>query len=294
MKYEIEKLPKNTVKIRITVPVEQVKTLKETVAGEIIKETEVPGFRKGMAPRELAEKKLDTSKVRGEVINRAVSSFYFQAIKEAHLAPIIHPKIEIREFEEEGDLIFEARIAEKPEISLGDYKACLSLAASQSPAKILGADGQEAKPKESEEDVITKVMENVYSVAKIEISDLLIEEEVNHMLSRLIDQTGRLGLTIESYLSSVGKTVEELRSQYRSSAEKSLKTEFLLHEIATREGLTASGGEVEEMIKAAPDEESRKFLSSQENRNYVHSIILKNKAVSQLVKFFEEARDGKN
>ena len=121
--------------------------------------------------------------------------------------------------------------------------------------------------------------------------DLLVDEEVNHMLSRLIDQTGRLGLTVEQYLNSSGRTLDQIKQEYSQTALKTLKLEFLLYEIADSEKITATEKEIADAVSAAPDEKSRAELSKEENKNYVRSIILKNKVIQYLVQLSEGSKN---
>ena len=56
--------------------------------------------------------------------------------------------------------------------------------------------------------------------SEVDVPDILVDEEVNHMLSRLIDQTGRLGLTVEQYLNSSGRTLDQIKQEYSQTALK--------------------------------------------------------------------------
>lgn len=281
MKYEIEDLGKRTKKIKITAGADEVAKLYVAAAEELAKEIEIPGFRKGLAPLHLAKAKIDPSKLRGEIINRAATSFYPQVIKEALLKPIIFPRLEIIQLEEGRDLIFTATFCEKPEVKLGDYRLAVAQAQEKN-RTILGVDGQPANSPASD-DSLDKVMDAILSVSEVSPADLLIDEEVNHMLSRLIDQTVRLGLTVEQYLLSTGKTLDQLKAEYRRIAERTIKLEFILYEIAGLENMTVSEEEISATIEGAPDEKSRQLLQNEENRSYVRSVVLKNKVIQSLI-----------
>ena len=68
----------------------------------------------------------------------------------------------------------------------------------------------ETDTKVSIEDVITAISDT----SEVEISDLLIEEEVNRMLSRLLKQAETLDLSIDQYLSAQNKTAADLKKEY--------------------------------------------------------------------------------
>lgn len=291
MKFEVEKLPKKEYKLKITIEDEKVEETRNHVIDEMAKNAEVKGFRKGEAPRAMIEANLDKGKIRGEVVNHIVPPAYDQAIKETHLRPILLPKVELVEYEDGKDLIFTATTCEAPDFALGDYKSQITNNKSQIKKEktILGADGQpinkSERGEENEETKINSLLESVLSVSKIEICDLLIDEEVNHMLSRLIDQTGRLGMTVDQYLLSLNKNVEVLKSEYKQSAEKTLKLEFLLASIGQAEAISVSDEEINETIQAAPDDETRKNLANPESRAYIKSILFKNKTIQKLMEY---------
>ena len=60
-----------------------------------------------------------------------------------------------------------------------------------------------------------------------EIWPFLIEKETNRLLSQLLDELKRLGMSLDQYLASRGKTDEQLRSEYDERAEKDLKMEWV-------------------------------------------------------------------
>ena len=290
MNFEVEKLPKSTFILKVTIPSDEIGKIRDHVIDDLAKEIELPGFRKGTAPRSLAEKSLDESKIRGEVINHAVSSIYPQVIKESHLKPIVFPRVEVKQYEIGKDFIFEAKVCEKPDFKIGDYKETLKNLSLKLDNKILGTDGKPVTESEPENN-IDKILDVVANGSEVDVPDLLVDEEVNHMLSRLIDQTGRLGLTVEQYLNSSGRTLDQIKQEYSQTALKTLKLEFLLYEIADSEKITATEKEIADAVSAAPDEKSRAELSKEENKNYVRSIILKNKVIQYLVQLSEGSKN---
>lgn len=300
MKVEIEKLPRKTVKFKITLAKEKVAQTREHVIDEMVKEVEIPGFRKGLAPRSLTEPKLDEAAVRGQIINHLIPQAYDQAVKESLVKPIILPKIEVLSFEAGADLVFSATTAEAPEISLGNYKEKLSTlnslprrqAGQLSTSKtILGPDGQPlSKPdeeKDAEAEKINQIFEILLETSTIDVPELLVEDELNRMLGRLLEQVNRLGISLDQYLQSVGKTVESLKGEYRQMAEKNIKLEFLLLNVARQEEIKVEESEISATIEATPDQKSRQDLAKAENRVYLESILLKNKVVQKLLVYSE-------
>ncbi len=290
MKSEIKSSGKSQIEITITVPSDRVGGVFEKVLDEATKEIEIEGFRKGHAPKNLVLDKINKQKVHDEVVNRIVSESYTAAIKEHLLKPIVNPKIELIQFEPESkkDLIFKATTAERPEVTLGDYQSELKKLKVQKPAgEIVGPDGRPlsgtsgtSKPSGPS---LNDVLQAVLSTSQVEIPEILTENEVARMLSRLIDQTARLGLTIEQYLQSLGKTVEQLRAEYSQQSQENLKAELVLEELAQVEKIEVTDKEITDAIQAAPDEKSKKELAKEENKWYIRSVLKRNKTMQRLL-----------
>jgi FKBP-type peptidyl-prolyl cis-trans isomerase (trigger factor) len=291
VKTEVERLPKNTIKIEITVPAEDVKKTYEEVVGEMCQNVEVAGFRKGKAPRALAEKQLNPKTVENHALEHLLNQAVSAAIKEHLLKPIANPKVEIRQYAPDKDLIFTARLAEKPKIELGDYPKTLKEFRPKKAASPLlyGPDGQPTTGRNEKKETVQveELLDALLTQVVLEIPDLLVEEEVNRMLSRLVDQTARVGLTIEEYLKSQNKTTEQLRQEYRQQAEQTLKYEFLLAELGTLEKIKVEEKEIEDMIAAAPDEKTREQFKQPASRLYIASVLRNNKTIRRLIEIAE-------
>lgn len=289
MKSEVKKIGKHQLEITVTVPHQWVGEVLEKVIGDAAKEIEIEGFRKGHAPKNLVREKIDTPKAYGEVVNRVVAESYNSVVKEHLLKPIVNPRIEIIQFEPEAkkDFVFKATTAERPEVTLGDYKKELAkLKVQKPPEEIVGPDGQPLKTPKSQKTqtpTISDILQAVLKTAEVEIPEILIESEVTRMLSRLVDQTARLGLTIEQYLQSQGKTAEQLRTEYSQQAEENLKAELVLDELAKVENIEVTDKEIDKAIRANPDEKTRQELAKEENRWYIKSILRRNKTIQRLV-----------
>ena len=125
MKTQIEKLPKSTIKMTVTIENDKVKEFYEKEVEKAIENTEIQGFRKGTAPKEMVIEKVGNSKLYGDAINNLLQNFYPQALKENKLLPVSNPKVEIKEFDVEKDLEFTAEFAIKPDVKIGDYRKAL-------------------------------------------------------------------------------------------------------------------------------------------------------------------------
>jgi trigger factor len=110
----------------------------------------------------------------------------------------------------------------------------------------------------------------------------LIEQEANRLLSQLLDEIKRLGVSLDQYLASRGNTDKELRMEYEERAEKDLKLEFLLRRIADEEKITVEQQDIDKAVSEIKDEKQRKEVSS--NPYLVAAIIRQQKTLDFLSK----------
>jgi trigger factor len=79
----------------------------------------IPGFRKGKAPRAIVERHLGKSRLLEEALDRLLPQAYEQALKEQEIDPFAQPDVEITQTD---PLIFKAVVPLTPEVELGDYQ----------------------------------------------------------------------------------------------------------------------------------------------------------------------------
>ena len=203
-----------------------------------------------------------------------IPEIYKKLMDEHKFAPIIGPRIELVEFEEDKDLKLNITIVEKPDIKINDYKKAI---------KDLGK--LKAKEKEEDKKEITNVdiVEKLLEISEIEIPEIIVQEEVSRMMSSLIDQTSKMGISIEEYAEAHKKNLQQIRDEYKENAEKTIKSDFLITEVAKEEGIDVTEEDIEKTINVIPDEESRKQFENPEQRMYIKAVMLKAKTLENLV-----------
>ena len=241
----------------------------------------INGFRPGKAPLKRVEEKIGKAKIQEEVLKSLIPAVYLEAIKEHQIRPIINPQIKILSRREKEDWQIMATTCEAPPIELNDYKQSIRQALA---SEKIWVPGKEEETKKKKEKRLGKIFQALLVSVKIKIPQILIEEETNRMLAKLIDQTQQLNLNIEQYLASVGKTSQQLRQEYQRQAEETLKLEFILSAIADKENVQVSKAEVEKMIKTAPDEKTRKELENPLYQAYLRQLLKKRKVIDNLMK----------
>ena len=102
-----------------------------------------------------------------------------------------------------------------------------------------------AKQAQAENAADEKLFDELTSNVKINMPDALVEDEVNGQIQQMAAQIQQYGVSFTQYLKMMGKTVEDVKNDYRENAEKSVKLRLTLNKIAEVENLEATDEDVE-------------------------------------------------
>ena len=122
MSFEVETLEKSMVKLTITVSAEDFEKAVEKAYKNNKNKISVQGFRKGKASRAMIEKMYGAGIFYEEAANDLMPDAYEKAVEESGLDIVSRPEIDIVQIESGKEFIFTAKVAVKPEITLGEYK----------------------------------------------------------------------------------------------------------------------------------------------------------------------------
>jgi trigger factor len=283
-----------TLELAIILPWDIVSKEHDETVTRLIEQVEVKGFRKGKAPREIAEKQLDNAKVYEEAIRHLVPEAYEKAIKEHTIRPIMQPDIHLKKAKEGETWEVVMYTCEKPTVDISSYKSIVQKARGElkkdlpAQAGDLWIPGKDAKNEKKEESADEKkqkqlnaVLDALLKEIDIKIPGILLTEDVNRRLSTFLDQLTKLGLTIDTYCKSKGTTPDELRKQYENEARNTYKLEFVLEEIADNEKVTVNDKEIEDVITKTSDPKEKKAL--QQNKYYIASLLRRQKTLDKLL-----------
>lgn len=280
MQSTIQRLPDASVELTITIPWAEVEAQYEKTITAMVAQAEVSGFRKGKAPRNVVEEKLDKTKTYEEVLKVLIPTVYSKAIEEHKLHPIVSPKIELKEATEKKDWILRALTCEKPEVTIREYKKAIQDLKASKTAKIWKPGDKQEDKNQPNKPTLDELLKTLYDNVTIKLPALLLEHEVHRLLSDLIDQTKKLGMSVEQYLSSTGRTSETVRKEYEGQAQRTLSLEFALEAIADREGILISDDDIDTVIKTAKTDQEKDSLTAQ--RYYIASVLRRQKTLDFL------------
>lgn len=123
MSFKVENMEeKNMVKLVIEATAEEFEAGLNTAFNKNKNKISVPGFRKGKAPRKMVEKLYGAEIFYEDAANAIIPDAYAKAADESELEIVSQPKIDVVQIEAGKPFIFEATVAVKPEVELGQYK----------------------------------------------------------------------------------------------------------------------------------------------------------------------------
>jgi len=108
--------------VTVELPAEEYEGALDHAWRRVANRMNIPGFRRGKAPRALVERYAGPAAINEEAVRRLLPECYDQAIEEAGIAPIERPQFDIVQMERGQPLIFKATVALRPTIDLDGYQ----------------------------------------------------------------------------------------------------------------------------------------------------------------------------
>ena len=122
MKIELEKQEHNVVKMNIEFPAKDAVDAYNRASQRISQHVNIPGFRRGKAPRNVIEQHVGAERIKYEALETLLPKVFQQAIKENELDVISQPSVESYDFNVGEDLKVVASVEVRPQFELKDYK----------------------------------------------------------------------------------------------------------------------------------------------------------------------------
>jgi trigger factor len=119
LKVTNEKTENRQAYLKIEVDPPEVETATEKAYHRLVKRVNIPGFRRGNAPRPVFERHFGKHELFHEMLDDLVPDVYKKAIKEENLEPVAEPQLEL---ESEEPVVLKVIVPLKPVVNVGDYK----------------------------------------------------------------------------------------------------------------------------------------------------------------------------
>ncbi len=162
MEHTVEKLSGNKVKISFQIPAADFDGAVQKAYLQTRGRINVPGFRKGKAPRKLIESMYGREIFYDDALELLFPEAYMTAVKENGLEPVGRPELDVQEMEAGKDLAFSCEVFVMPEVTLGEYQG---VAVTRKVRKVTAEDvddriAQEQKRVARSVDVTDRPLEN--------------------------------------------------------------------------------------------------------------------------------------
>ncbi|EGA89075.1 trigger factor (TF) [Planococcus donghaensis MPA1U2] len=151
-----EKQEGNTGILTVEVPAEEVNAGLDKAFKKVVKEINVPGFRKGKMPRQMFEKRFGAESLYQDALDFILPDAYANAVEEAGINPVDRPEIDIETIEKNQPLVFTAKVIVKPEVELGEYK---------------GLEASKPDTEVTDEDIEKQLKENQERLAELTVKE---------------------------------------------------------------------------------------------------------------------------
>ena len=122
MNTTIEKQPENIVKVDIEIPAKEAVNYYNSAAKRLAQYVNIPGFRKGKAPRNIVEQYVGEERIKHEALEGALPRIFSEVIKENQFDVVAQPYVESYDYKVGNDLKITAKLELRPDVTLGEYK----------------------------------------------------------------------------------------------------------------------------------------------------------------------------
>lgn len=194
MNSTVEALEGNKVKVSVSIDETEFEKDIDAAFKRIAQEVNLPGFRRGKAPRRLLEARLGTGVAREEALREALPRYYADAVTEHEVDVIAAPEIEITDGEEDGPVAFDAVVEVRPVVTVAGYD---------------GLKVTMPSPDPSDEEIDSQIDRMRKLDATVEVVDRPAEEGDTVVIDIVgtLDGEEQDGLTTDDYSYEVGSGI---------------------------------------------------------------------------------------
>ncbi|MBQ7764956.1 trigger factor [bacterium] len=122
METKIEKLPENVVKVDVEIEAKDAVNYYNNAAKKLAQYVNIPGFRKGKAPRNIVEQHIGEERIKHEALEAALPKIFSDVIRENEFDIVAQPYVESYDYKIGENMKITAKLELRPEVTLGEYK----------------------------------------------------------------------------------------------------------------------------------------------------------------------------
>ncbi|MFW5913778.1 MAG: trigger factor, partial [Bacillota bacterium] len=128
--------------------------------------------------------------------------------------------------------------------------------------------------------------------AEMSIADEMIEEEKNRLMDNTKKQAQQYGLDLDTYLQLTGMSKEQFEERLKDDAERSIRYNLTIDQVAKEEGIDATDEEVEQKYQELANQHNMDVeqVKNQVNENAVKQEVIFKKAIDFLVDNLEDKK----
>jgi FKBP-type peptidyl-prolyl cis-trans isomerase (trigger factor) len=147
---------------------------------------------------------------------------------------------------------------------------------------------QERKKFEQDERFVNDLVRVAVKEANIQAPKSLVDAEMRLMEKQYVNRIEQLGLKLEDFLKTQNTDLETLRKNWNKDADFKVSADLLFVSIAKAYKIEVNDKEIDLEISKIKDEKLRKDYESSHGRNYITSVLLRQKSLAKLRSLSEE------
>ena len=148
---------------------------------------------------------------------------------------------------------------------------------------------QENAERVAENEHRTKIIEMATNNITVDIPSVMIDNRVNTMVQEMAMRIEQQGLNMEQYLQYAGTDIAKIREEYRETAEKNVKTDLMLEEVAKAENIKVEAADLDAEVAAmaaaygATPKQVRKIITEQGRLTDLTYTVLHKKTIQFII-----------
>lgn len=117
-----EKTEANVGVLEVEVASERFSQAMDDAFKKVVRNVNLPGFRKGRIPRKIFEARFGVESLYQDAVDIVLPEAYQNAVEEAGITPVDQPSVDVVQVEQGKPFVFKATVTVKPQVQLGEYK----------------------------------------------------------------------------------------------------------------------------------------------------------------------------